>query len=92
MIPVTNLQAVDVLKTESNLETAKVTQIIDLSEAQQVRILCVLITLDAVVSYRSVPRILQLFNLRTPLKLDWIPPAPTHEIKKTLKSNPLHRI
>ena len=61
------------LKTAQNLETAKVTQIIDLSEAQQVRILCVLITLDAVVSYRSVPRVLQLINLRTPLKLGWIP-------------------
>jgi hypothetical protein len=73
LISVTNLQAVDVLKTEPNLESAKVTQIIDFSEAQQVRILCILITLDAVVSYRSVPRILQLLNLKTPLKLDWIP-------------------
>jgi len=48
LIPVTNLQTVDVLKTGQNLETAKVTQIIDFSEAQQVRILCILITLDAV--------------------------------------------
>ena len=72
----TNLPAVEALKTAQNLETAKVTQIIDLSEAQQVRILCVLITLDAVVSYRSVPRILQLFNLRTPLELGWIAVVP----------------
>ena len=73
LIPVTNLQAVEVLKPAQNLESTKIAQIIDFSEAQHVRILCILITLDAVVSYRSVPRILHLFNLITPLKLGWIP-------------------
>jgi hypothetical protein len=28
---------------------------------------------QAVVSYRSVPRILRLFNAQTPLNLSWIP-------------------
>lgn len=32
-----------------------------------------MLTIEAVVSYRSVPRILRLFNLRTPLELSWIP-------------------
>jgi hypothetical protein len=38
---------------------------IDRNEAQQTRILCVLLVLQAVVSYRSVPRILNLFNTKT---------------------------
>lgn len=32
-----------------------------------------LLVIQAVVSYRSVPRILQLFNTQTPLNLSWIP-------------------
>jgi len=32
-----------------------------------------LLTLDAVVSFRSVPRILELFNVKTSLNLPWIP-------------------
>jgi len=32
-----------------------------------------LLVLQAVVSYRSVPRILELFNTETPLKLGWVP-------------------
>jgi len=50
-----------------------VTPIVDLSQAQQVRILCVVLVLQAVVSYRSVPRLLNLFNPKTPLTLGWIP-------------------
>ena len=47
--------------------------VIDITQPQQIRILCVLMVLDGMVSYRSVPRILELFNLRTPLELPWIP-------------------
>ena len=47
--------------------------VMDIAEAQQTRILCVLLVLEAVVSYRSVPRILELFSKKTPLKLPWIP-------------------
>lgn len=32
-----------------------------------------MLVLQAVVSYRSVPRILELFNTETPLKLGWVP-------------------
>ena len=44
-----------------------------IEKAQQVRILCILLVLQAVVSYRSVPRILNLFNSRTGLINGWIP-------------------
>jgi hypothetical protein len=44
-----------------------------LSEAQQVRTLCVLLSVNAVVSYRSVPRILELFKLTIPFESNWIP-------------------
>ena len=37
------------------------------------RNLCILLVLKAVVSYRSIPRILDLFNVYTPLALGWIP-------------------
>ena len=47
--------------------------VIDITQAQQIRVLSVLLVLEAVVSYRSVPRILELFNLKTPLELPWIP-------------------
>lgn len=45
----------------------------EINEACQVRYLCILLILEAVVSYRSVPRILTLFNNKTPLTLSWIP-------------------
>ncbi len=46
---------------------------IDLNDADQTRILCVLLTLNAVVSYRSVPRILELFKSKTSYAADWVP-------------------
>jgi hypothetical protein len=55
------------------VETASVANIIDLKEADQTRVLCILLTIQAVVSYRSVPRILELFKSRTPLVVNWIP-------------------
>lgn len=42
-------------------------------KAQPVRMLCMMLVLQAVVSYRSVPRILNLFQTRTELTLGWIP-------------------
>jgi hypothetical protein len=44
-----------------------------LPEKQQVRGLCVLLSVNAVVSYRSVPRILELCKLTIPFKSNWIP-------------------
>jgi len=40
---------------------------------KQVRSLCTLLVVQAVVSYRSVPRILNLFHRQTPLNLTWVP-------------------
>lgn len=45
----------------------------DISQAQQVRTLCIMLVLQAVVSIRQVPRILNLFHTETPLALGWIP-------------------
>jgi hypothetical protein len=42
-------------------------------ESQQIRLLCLLIVFQGVVSYRSVPRILSLINQTAPLTLGWIP-------------------
>lgn len=47
-----------------------ITNIVD---SKKIRILCILLVLKAVVSYRSVPRILNLFNTQTSLKLGWTP-------------------
>ncbi len=47
--------------------------LIELTAAQQVRCLCVLLVLQAVVSYRSVPAILHLFHRHTSLTLVWQP-------------------
>lgn len=47
--------------------------VVDLGQAQEVRTLCVLLVIQAVVSYRSVPRILNLFNALTGFGLGWIP-------------------
>lgn len=44
-----------------------------INDANKVRTLCVLLVLKAVVSYRSIPRILHLFNQNTPLTVPWIP-------------------
>ncbi len=55
------------------INPAQAQPVIDITDAHQIRILCVLLTIEAVVSYRSVPRILELFKLRMPVTLQWIP-------------------
>ena len=60
----TSLQASKIIETSP---------VIDLSDAQAMRILCILLTLEAIVSYRSVPRILGLFNTQMSFDLPWIP-------------------
>jgi hypothetical protein len=42
-------------------------------QAAEVRALCVSLVVRAVVSYRSVPRILELFDASMPLGLGWVP-------------------
>jgi hypothetical protein len=46
---------------------------VEINEAQNIRYLCISLVLQAVVLYRSVPRILDLFNNKSPLILTWIP-------------------
>ena len=48
-------------------------QLIDIKDPGQTRVLCILLTLNAVVSYRSVPRILELFKSKTNYAVDWVP-------------------
>ena len=55
------------------IETTENHPVIDITDAHEMRTLCVLLTIEAVVSYRSVPRILELFKLRIPFKLQWVP-------------------
>ena len=55
------------------VETKNASQIIDIKEAEQVRVLCVLLLIEAVVSYRSIPRILELFNSKAAYVGHWIP-------------------
>lgn len=46
---------------------------IELCQAQAVRTFCVLLVIQAVVSYRSVPRILTLFKTLPDSHFDWVP-------------------
>lgn len=48
-------------------------QVININDADQTRALCIFLTLNAVVSYRSVPRILELFKSKTNYAVSWIP-------------------
>jgi hypothetical protein len=45
----------------------------DLTDAQQVRTLCVLLVLHSVVSFRSVPRILGLLQTQARAGISWVP-------------------
>ena len=54
-------------------EVGKGSQLIDIKDTDQTRMLYVLLTLNAVVSYRSVPRILELFKSKTNYAVGWVP-------------------
>ena len=60
---------VEELKREQ-LPTAPV---IEITQAREVRTLCIFLVIEAVVSYRSIPRILDLFRAKTALELAWVP-------------------
>lgn len=66
-----HLKAAEACDSEKNKQTT--VKPIPLVEAQETRTLCVLLVTQAIVSYRSVPKILRLFNEQTPLQLNWIP-------------------
>ena len=61
------------IATQQNLPPAQTSNIIDIRQAEETRVLCVLLILEAIVSFRSVPRILELLKTRTSLNLPWIP-------------------
>lgn len=68
------------LNNESTIATQNIvvaqentSTVIDIAQAQQTRLLCVLLVLNSVVPFRSVPRILDLFNSETALELPWMP-------------------
>ena len=60
------------MKQETPLP-APLSNVIHINQAAETRTLCTLLILQAVVSFRSVPRILELFNAHTSLNLPWIP-------------------
>jgi len=60
-------------KSNNKKKTFDNTNIVEITQATETRSFCILLVLNAVVSYRSVPRILSLFNSYTSLNLNWIP-------------------
>ncbi len=44
-----------------------------MAQAEETRILCILLVLQAVVSYRSIPRILNIFNATGHSQISWVP-------------------
>ena len=61
------------MRIKKQFNSPIITPVVSINEAQHIRNLCISLVLQAVVSYRSVPRILALFNQQTPLTLGWIP-------------------
>ncbi len=59
--------------SEEEKKTVKESSVVVDLQVQQVRALCIMLVLQTVVSYRSVPRIINLFKTRTELTLEWIP-------------------
>jgi hypothetical protein len=49
------------------------TPAVEIVQDPEIRILCILLVIQGVVSYRSISRILTLFDARTPLTVGWIP-------------------
>lgn len=54
-------------------EGASLPPVIHLHQAHQIRILCILLVIKGVVSFRSVPRILKIFSLQHHFQAPWIP-------------------
>jgi hypothetical protein len=53
--------------------TSQEAEVVSLREASQIRTVCVVLVLQAVVSFRAVPRILQLLWQMGHLSLQWVP-------------------
>ena len=52
--------------------TRSVARVVDIKPAQEVRILSVLLVLQAVISYRNVPRTLELLKNQSRYPFQWI--------------------
>lgn len=61
------------MRIKKTLASPETPPAIDISEANQVRALCILLVLQAVVSFRSIPRILQLFKEKSYNPFGWVP-------------------
>jgi len=48
-------------------------KIIDIRQTQETRSLCIMIAFQSIVSYRSIPKIISLFNIERSLGLNWVP-------------------
>jgi len=54
-------------------EVGDSSQLIDIKYTDQTRVLFILLTLNTLVSYRSVPCILELFKSKTNYAVNWVP-------------------
>ncbi|MCI5138424.1 MAG: hypothetical protein D3922_08410, partial [Candidatus Electrothrix sp. AR1] len=64
-------KSIDNKKNTNPLEQTENTN--NLSEKQLVRVLCIQLSVNGVISYRSIPRILESCKLTIPFQLNWIP-------------------
>ena len=64
-------KSLDNKKTTRPPEQAENTN--NLSEIQLIRILCIQLSINGVISYRSIPRIIESCKLTIPFQLNWIP-------------------
>ncbi len=67
------MRDVENVKPTALAKVGNSSQLIDIKDTDQTRVLCILLTLNAVVSYRSVPRILELFKSKTNYSVGWVP-------------------
>lgn len=64
-------KSIDNKKNTNFLEQAENTN--NLSEKQLVRVLCIQLSINGVIPYRSIPRILESCKLTIPFQFNWIP-------------------
>jgi hypothetical protein len=67
------VNALEEQRSQEKKPTFQETEVVSLREASQIRTVCVVLVLQAVVSFRAVPRILQLLWRMGHLSLQWVP-------------------
>ena len=68
-----NLKISELEQRESIEKTDTAGSVVQIKETPEIRALCVLLVINAAISYRSIPHIFNVFNSKTPLTLSWIP-------------------